>query len=444
MKRLFCFYTSLLAVAVLFLFGGLCTSQKVFADTYQLSLDTTINETTLYDDNMVCIKAKDLSFQYNSPVLNIEITNNTDKDLTFLSGTVGYSCNAINGFMVHSGYINLDVNPGQTVLEEVDFNGDELILMGIKEIAEIQIGFEIKDKDYNDYATVEPISIQTSAYSAWDGSRDTYLDALNSGVYQEQYQGKILWESQQISLNSDDVELLSTVLMKNQNDETSLFLELENCSDQTVYVGASDIDVNGLILSSGLWDRETIIKGAKCIMSIGITSVAEHGCGSLDALGITEISSIGFLCDIVDGNSNYLMKDELRINISDTEQSFELSGEKVYDENNIAITSKAILEDDTFYYEVILLVNNTSDTKINVDVDYDTSSVNGVAIDFISYSISLNPNKAGALNIKISKSDLEENGIASLADINNIKFALDIKDYDSYQDIDVAEVTIAN
>ncbi len=45
--------------------------------------------------------------------LNLTIENNSDKDLSFTSGSMGYGCNAINGYMIQGGYMNADVSAGK-------------------------------------------------------------------------------------------------------------------------------------------------------------------------------------------------------------------------------------------------------------------------------------------------------------------------------------------
>ena len=142
-------------------------------ETGKLSLDTTIEETVLFEDDNIRIIAESLDFKYNSPYLHLKFENNGDKALSFVSGSIGYSGNSVNGYMVDGFYVNVDVEPGKTALEETYVNGDLLNILGIEKIKEIGIGFDIKDSDYNDYAQTGPLYIATSdADGADDG--ETY------------------------------------------------------------------------------------------------------------------------------------------------------------------------------------------------------------------------------------------------------------------------------
>ena len=69
-------------------------------ETGKLSLDTTIEETVLFEDDNIRIIAESLDFKYNSPYLHLKFENNGDKALSFVSGSIGYSGNSVNGYMV--------------------------------------------------------------------------------------------------------------------------------------------------------------------------------------------------------------------------------------------------------------------------------------------------------------------------------------------------------
>ena len=111
----------------------------------KLSLDTTIEETVLFEDDNIRIIAESLDFKYNSPYLHLKFENNGDKALSFVSGSIGYSGNSVNGYMVDGLYVNVDVEPGKTALEEAYVSSDLLSILGIEKIKEIGIGFDIKD-----------------------------------------------------------------------------------------------------------------------------------------------------------------------------------------------------------------------------------------------------------------------------------------------------------
>ena len=73
----------------------------------------TIEETVLIEENSVKVIAKDLQYTNDYAELSLIIENNSEKNYTFYSGTLGYSCNSVNGYMIDDGYFNTDVAAGK-------------------------------------------------------------------------------------------------------------------------------------------------------------------------------------------------------------------------------------------------------------------------------------------------------------------------------------------
>lgn len=93
------------------------------------SSQATIEETVLVDESDVKITATGLSYTDYSAELSLLIENNTDLDLSFYSGTAGYSCNAVNGYMSDEGYMNVDVSAGKKATEDISFDASSLAIM---------------------------------------------------------------------------------------------------------------------------------------------------------------------------------------------------------------------------------------------------------------------------------------------------------------------------
>lgn len=134
----------------------------------EFSRKATIEEKVLYDKDNVKITATDLEYEEDAANLQLKIENNSKKKLTFSAGTMVYAVNAINGFMVNGGYLNCEVKAGESIEEEMSFDYGELILYGMKEIADIRVGFMISDEDWNDIYTkpvqkIESVSFKVQA-----------------------------------------------------------------------------------------------------------------------------------------------------------------------------------------------------------------------------------------------------------------------------------------
>ncbi len=87
-----------------------------------------LDETVMVDENGVKITATGLNYTDHSVDLELSIENSSGKDLSFSSGTMGYHCNSINGYMVSDGYLNCDVADGKKANETISFSYDALML----------------------------------------------------------------------------------------------------------------------------------------------------------------------------------------------------------------------------------------------------------------------------------------------------------------------------
>lgn len=128
----------------------------------------TIEPTVLVDENGIKITANDIKYANNQIQLGLTLENNTEKDISVTAGTIGYSVNSINGYMMRDGYVNADIAPGMKSNETVYFDTSELELMGITDVADIEIGFNIDDKDYNNIMKTGPIAIKTSLADSYN------------------------------------------------------------------------------------------------------------------------------------------------------------------------------------------------------------------------------------------------------------------------------------
>lgn len=75
--------------------------------------NATLDETVLVDEGGIEITATGLTYTDYSAELALTIDNNSGKNLSFVSGSLGYSCNSINGYMIDGGYLNCDVANGK-------------------------------------------------------------------------------------------------------------------------------------------------------------------------------------------------------------------------------------------------------------------------------------------------------------------------------------------
>lgn len=408
------------------------------ASEKKLSFDTTIEKTTLFDEQGIKIIANELKFEYNTPKLILTIKNDTDKKLSFISGSIGYSCNAVNHYMISSGYINEDVAPGKTVKTTATISADELQMLGITEIANIEIGLRVTDDDYNEYLTTGPLTIETSAADSYDSSADTYRDSIQNQwpddvASLDYYSEELLFEESGISITSE-------ALATNKEGKKAVFIEMENSNSDLVYASVSDISVNGIVIQSPTWTGETINPDCRCVMNLTIDDMLNSS--SLEELGIDDIATVEFSMKAEDSNHNVLANaEEVTIKVKDG-GSADNGGKEIYNENGIRISSKQITKDEFDNMHILLMVENNYTEKLDVDVAYDSLSINDIMIDFLTYGADVAVGKSAVVDVEITESTLEENDIADITDVSAAEMTLEIRD-DHYNDIAKPSVVIS-
>ena len=143
-----------------------------------------ISETVLYDESGLKVTATELEYFDGYAKLNLLLENNTEKDYTFYSGTMGYSCNSVNGYMITGMYLNSGVTAGSKKNDSVEIDYDELMICGINEIADIEIAFDIEDDKNKDIYT-GPLSLKTSIADGYEYKDDGYSETIKKPELEE-------------------------------------------------------------------------------------------------------------------------------------------------------------------------------------------------------------------------------------------------------------------
>lgn len=391
--------------------------------------EATIEETVLLDENDVKITATDLSYTNYSIELNLVIENNGDKDLQFISNSLAYSCNAINGYMVDAGYLNVDVAAGKKANESISFRIDELTLYGINEIADIQVGFDILDDDYN-HIYSGPRQVKTSVADSYDYGVDTYSMSLNSGVLEATYDCEINYFAEDEVYNQDGISIVSEALMTNKSGEKIILLEVENNSSEYVYGVTTGISVNGLVLYSSTWSSDSLNPGTRRILDLSLSSMLDKT--YWDTFGISDIGK--FACSFTVQDAAYtemIAPQEISIDVSQSSAALDTSGMELYNENGIRFIWKGTFEDSSEYSDdlhILLLIENNYSEAIRVDDVYDSLAINSFMTDYSASRMDIPTGRYGVIDVQIWESSLERNGIAGIDDIIEAEISFEIKD----------------
>lgn len=396
-----------------------------------LKTTASLEETILVDENDIKITVTGMEYTEYDIKLKLMLENNSDKSLSFTSGSAGYSCNAVNGYMVDEGYLNVDIAAGKKANESISFSRDELSLYGITEIADIQLGFVIRDEDFN-RVYIGPRQVRTSVADSYDYEEDTYRQLVSSGAWEKLFKCTIDYFAEEELYHQDGVKIISEALMTNKDGEKLILLEVQNDSEDLVTVGSSDIMVNGLMIYDYTWSIDFVNPKARRIISLPVFSMLDEP--YREAFNILDIGEFTFSFALYNSDIEKITEpQEIGITISEKTAAIDDTGDELYNENGIRIISKGLFEDTLSYIDDIhmcLLIENSSPEKVSIDGSYNSLSVNGFMTDFYSRGWKVPSGKYAFADITIRASSLEDNGITSIEDITEIEITFDIKDED--------------
>lgn len=403
--------------------------------------DAILAETVLADEGGVKITATGLTYTAYSADLNLTIENNSGKDLSFASGSLGYNCNSINGYMIDGGYLNRNVANGKKANASIRFNYDALMLCGIDEIADMEIGVSMTDDDYNTTYT-GPCQLKTSVAETHDYGTDHYQNTITSGAAMNTYGYEMVHFSQDTLYDKNGVKLLSSGVMTNHERETALLLELENTTGSVVYLSTSDIAINGLLVNSSTWSSNAINPGKRCIVDVDLSDVLASPYWNV--YGITQVGAVSLSLEQCNADGMEIAAETpVEIVVPDVNVSFDETGTEVYNSNGMKIMFKDIVKDPSDYssdLHVLLLAENNSGETLTIHDVYNSLSVNGFMTDYSYYGQELEDGQSAVIEIKLWESSLADNQISSASDIREIEFGLEI--VEGYTAIDEPTLTL--
>ena len=402
----------------------------------------TIEETTLVDRDGVKIIANSIEYTDTRATLHITIENNTTQDLSFHSATTGYSMNTVNGCVVEEGYLNSDVSAGMKAIEDIYFDKNELVPYGIYDIAEIGMSFYVKDGDNKTLFKTDLATIPTSIYDSIDFSEDTIKKAIDEGVWENELKMNLSYVNTDFVSSIEGLSINAVVIGESQYGSKSIFLELENTSDEEALYGSYNITINGINVSAGRWDSYRIPAHKRGIAQFNLEYLIDEEYRSL----ISRDSIGGFVFDLVkmDPDSyGEISSSNISIVFDETLAKFELDGEPIYDSNGIKLYLLPVTEDDNnLYYYIPVYVENNHGSRINVGIDDDGLSSAGYMIDCFSFSEYIDDSSNGVIKIEIIQEEAKKYNLNSVEDFESGTCKFVIKDYEHYSDIDKPSIEL--
>lgn len=119
-------------------------------------------------------------------------------------------------------YLNCDVAAGKKANDTVSIGYDTLMLYGIYEIADIEIGFDISDDDYN-HTYTGPRMIQTTAAEGYDYETPCYRESIASKESQAQYDYSVPYFSSDPAYEENGLIMLR---IERRSSRTSMYPEI--------------------------------------------------------------------------------------------------------------------------------------------------------------------------------------------------------------------------
>lgn len=122
----------------------------------------------------------------------------------------------------------------------------------------------------------------------------------------------------------------------------------------------------------------------------------------------------------------------MRTSIADSyTQEYDESGEVIYEDENVRMISKGITSDDIFGLTAVFYIENISDTDLTVQAR--DTSVNGFMIS-PTFSPEISAGKRIISNMTFLSTDLEENNIEEISDIETAFHIFTTSDWETVVD----------
>ena len=408
----------------------------------------TIDETVLIDEAGIKITATGLTYTSSAVELDLVIENNTDQDLEFLSGTLGYSINSVNGVMVDDGYLSCDVAAGKKAKDAMSFSYRDLMVYGITEISDIEVGIYTSDGDWTtDDFYSGPRRVVTQLASTYGYDKNFYQSSINSKELQTEYDYTMPLLATDVLYDQAGVSLISEGLLVNKDGESALMLEFVNNSPELLRIETSDISINGLqVQGSGTWSGDSIAPFKHRIVQLKLSSLLDQKLWG--AFGIKNAASVGLTIGL-ENSAGDDVAEPLPITVTTSKEpaSVDPAGTEVYNNGaGLRIVSKGIVDSPKDYNNdvyALFIIENTSGQPVDASLVSGSASTNGFMADTYSWSADIPDGQSSAAIVELTGSSLEENDITGAADITELELAFEFRDM-SYATIDEPTVTVTN
>ena len=264
----------------------------------------TIEKQVIYNENDFIITVNSLEYKKSSFDLLLTFENNTEQEVSFVAGALGYNVNSVNGWMIEDGYVNCDVESKGMYDDNLNINYNTLYQYGITEIAVIEIGFMITNEDYKRVYT-GALKIETSIASNYNSEINTYDKVISNGTWENKFECEVVNYTKEVLYSSSSITIESVTVVKNRNGKSFVLLEIKNDSIEKVIAGIKQVFVNDKLVEDYLWSTDTLNSKTSFITYIDLENLIDDYEGNIDDVKI--IKRIKFEFGI--GEAGYDLKE---------------------------------------------------------------------------------------------------------------------------------------
>lgn len=211
---------------------------------------------------------------------------------------------------------------------------------------------------------------------------------------------------------------------------------IENNSEKNMSVGCTALIVNDYMITD-LFAAE-VAAGKRANETIYLSS-SELQAAGIDAVGKVEIYFHAYETETMEDvfeTDCVTIQTSAYENMDTTPNDM---GTEIYNEGGIRIVSKAVDEDSFWGTAILLYCENTSGKNAGISVD--NMSINGFMMDPF-FSTTIYDGKKSIDDITVLSSDLEENGITSIDDVELQFHIYDADTYDTIADSEPIKLSV--
>jgi hypothetical protein len=231
---------------------------------------------------------------------------------------------------------------------------------------------------------------------------------------------------EQVLVDQNDIVVTATEYTTDSIWGDGIKLLLENNSNEDVTVGCNALIVNDYMITD-LFSAD-VAAGKKANETLYLSN------SELKAAGIENVGQVEVYFHVYDSVSydTIFDTDDVTIQTSEYENmdtAVDDAGTELYNEGGIRIVGKTVDENSFWGTAILLYTENTSGKNVGISVD--DMSINGFMMSPF-FSTTVYDGKKSIDEITVFSSDMEENGIES---IDEVELKFHIYDADSYDTI---------